>query len=232
MITSPFTIKLRNFTRSIGLNKIIAQILSSDNYEDSFGNALNAEIIEGDTVWDIGANLGIYTKIFLESVSSEGQIVAYEPAPSCFEQLQCKFSDANNVIIRNIAIGSQDEFAFIDIDKNPLAATHKIISECESLSLNEANKVEIRSSDSIIEAESQLIPNIIKIDVEGYEGQVVDGMKGLLGNPKLRCVGIEVHFGLLSDRGEENRPQEIESIFRKNGFLVRWTDSSHIIATR
>jgi len=57
-------------------------------------------------------------------------------------------------------------------------------------------------------------------------------MQNLLTQKKLRCIGIEVHFGLLNDRGESNQPQEIERILKQNNFVVNWTDSSHIIATR
>lgn len=233
MISSPFAIKVRNVTRKVGLNKLISNILTSKEYEDRFGNAINNQIQPGDIVWDIGANLGIYTQIFLDSVSSTGSIVAFEPVIPCFQKLQQKFSDVSNVYLKNIGMGAKDEVSFIRIEQDPLAATHNIVDlDKASETSDNLHKVEIRSSDSFIASEPELIPNIIKIDVEGYEGQVIDGMKNLLSNPKLRCVGIEVHFGLLNDRGEVNRPQEIEKILKQNNFIVRWTDSSHILATR
>ena len=68
MISSPFAIKVRSLTRKIGLNKIISNILTSRKYEDRFGNAINNQIQPGDVVWDIGANLGIYTQIFLDKL--------------------------------------------------------------------------------------------------------------------------------------------------------------------
>jgi len=171
MISSPIVIKIRNFTRKIGINKLIAGLIASQEYEDRFGTAINSQIQSGDVVWDIGANLGIYTQIFLEGVSSNGQVVAFEPAPSCFEKLQQKFTNTPQVQLKNIAIGSKDEVSFISIEQDPLAATHKIMETDKISNSNNVVKIQVRSSDSIINSEPELIPNIIKIDVEGYEGQ-------------------------------------------------------------
>jgi len=232
MISSPIVVKIRNFTRKLGLNKLIATLIASKQYEDRFGNAINSQIQPGDIVWDIGANLGIYTQIFLESVSSNGQVVAFEPAPSCFEKLQQKFANVPQVKLKNIAVGSKDETLLIALEQDPLAATHKIVEAGNVSNSNNLVKVEVYSSDSIINLAPELIPNVIKIDVEGYEGQVLDGMQNLLTQKQLRCIGIEVHFGLLDERGEPNRPKQIEKTLTENNFVVFWTDSSHIVATR
>ncbi len=75
-------------------------------------------------------------------------------------------------------------------------------------------------------------PNVVKIDVEGHEGAVLDGMADLLKDVRLRCIGIEVHFGLLAERGELYRPKEMEATLRRHGYRLRWTDPSPLIALR
>ena len=232
MISSPIVVKIRNFTRKLGLNKVIASFLASKEYEDKFGNAISSQIKSGDTVWDIGANLGIYTEIFLNQVSVNGRVVTFEPAPSCFTVLQKKYTTNEQVTLKNIALGSQDDTLYMNIEENPLAATHKIVNTNSVANPTNLVEVKVCSPDSIIELEPELIPNVIKIDVEGFEGQVIDGMQNLLKQEKLRCIGIEVHFGLLNERGETNRPQQIEKTLKENNFIVFWTDSSHILATR
>lgn len=232
MISSPIVVKVRNFTRKLGLNKVIAGFLASKEYEDKFGNAISSQIKSGDTVWDIGANLGIYTEIFLNQASVNGRVVAFEPAPSCFTVLQKKYTANERVTLKNIALGSQDDTLYMNIEENPLAATHKIVDSNSETNSNNLVEVKVCSPDSIIELEPELIPNVIKIDVEGFEGQVIDGMQNLLKQEKLRCIGIEVHFGLLNERRETNRPQQIEKTLKENNFIVSWTDSSHILATR
>lgn len=232
MISSPTVIKIRNFTRKLGLNKLIAGFIASKEYEDRFGNAINNQIKPGDIVWDIGANIGIYVEIFLKSVSTDGKVIAFEPTPACFEQLKKKFDNTPQVKLKNLAIGSKDETLSMNIEEDPLAATHKIADGINPTNPSSLVQVQVRSSDSIIQSEPELTPNIIKLDVEGYEGQVIDGMQNLLKQKQLRCIGIEIHFALLNERGETNRPQEIEKTLKENNFVVSWTDSSHIIAVR
>jgi FkbM family methyltransferase len=232
MISSPIAVKVRNFTRKLGLNRFIANLLTSKEYEDKFGNAISSKIKLGDIVWDIGANRGIYTQIFLDRIGSQGKVVAFEPAPSCYSELQKKYESNSLVQLKNIAVGSSNTILSMNIEADPLAATHKIVDQNDINNDDSLIKVQVRSLDSLIESEADLIPNVIKIDVEGYEGQVLDGMKNLLTYKQIRCIGIEVHFGLLNERGEGNRPQQIEKALKENGFVVDWTDSSHIIATR
>jgi FkbM family methyltransferase len=134
--------------------------------------------------------------------------------------------------LKNLAIGSKDETLSMNIEEDPLAATHRIADGINPTNQSSLVQVQVRSSDSIIQSDPELIPNIIKLDVEGYEGQVIDGMQNLLKQKQLRCIGIEIHFALLNERGETNRPQEIEQTLKENNFVVSWTDSSHIIAVR
>jgi hypothetical protein len=118
----------------------------------------------------------------------------------------------------------------MSLETDPLAATHRIV---ESQSGGNTVDVPIRSVSSIIQDNPGLFPNIIKIDVEGHEGAVMDGMnENVLKNPCLRCIGIEVHFSLLDERGESKRPQEIEKALIHHGFQVTWTDASHLLAIR
>ncbi len=77
-------------------------------------------------------------------------------------------------------------------------------------------------SNSVTVACPELFPDLVKIDVEGHEGAVLDGMRDLLSNQRLRCIGIEVHFGLLEECGEAHRPRQMEETLGKHGFQVRW----------
>ena len=117
------------------------------------------------------------------------------------------------------------------VDNNPLAATHRVVEGSQN-SLGSIMEVSIVSAQTVVATEPNLFPNIIKIDVEGHEGSVISGLEKLLQDKRLRCVGVEVHFGLLNERGESNCPQLIQTTFEQNGFNVRWTDFSHMLALR
>lgn len=77
-----------------------------------------------------------------------------------------------------------------------------------------------------------MMPNAIKIDVEGFEVEVLQGLGPHLAAPTLRVIGVEVHFGILKERGMADAPQRIERLLARNGFRVQWPDSSHLLALR
>jgi hypothetical protein len=81
-------------------------------------------------------------------------------------------------------------------------------------------------------AKSGITPNLLKIDVEGFEEEVLIGMKSLLAAPELRAVFVEVHFEIFESRGRSDAPLRIEKLLRRNGLIPVWVDSSHIVARR
>jgi FkbM family methyltransferase len=232
MLTSPLMLHLRSFTRRLGLNRAIGALFSTGRYEDVFGSAIKATIRRGDVVWDVGANVGLYSAIFLEMTGSSGKVVAFEPTSACFGELRKMFSDSPAVIVRNLALGSADGTIAMAIDPDPLAATHSVVTDQMAQPAVAVVPVEVRAARSVVHEEPDLFPNVVKIDVEGHEGAVLEGLEPLLPDPRLRCIGIEVHFGLLEERGESWRPRQMEKTLVRNGYSVRWTDPSHLLATR
>jgi hypothetical protein len=75
-------------------------------------------------------------------------------------------------------------------------------------------------------------PNVIKIDVEGYELEVIEGLPRVLSSKELRSVFVEVHFSLLHNRKLDRAPAAILQTLRRHGFQVHWVDPSHIGARR
>jgi Methyltransferase FkbM domain len=58
-------------------------------------------------------------------------------------------------------------------------------------------------------------PNAIKMDVEGYELEMLEGFGPTLASRAPRVVGVEVHFGILRDRGMQNAPRQIEALLQR-----------------
>lgn len=232
MLTSPWAVFLRGISRRLGLNKLIARLVFSRRYEDRFGPAVKHEVRSGDTVWDIGANVGLYTKEFLDGVGPSGRVVAFEPVPACFGKLLERCEGSPQARLKNIAMGDADGSIAMSLEADALAATHRVVGTGVGVGGEGLVKVAVRSADSLVADEPELFPNVVKIDVEGHEGAVMDGMQTLLPDKRLRCIGIEVHFGLLDARGERKRPKQMEQTLIRHGFQVRWTDPSHLLAVR
>lgn len=224
--TSVWVVSARNLGRALGLNKWIASFLQGDGYEMEYDNNFSATLRPGDCVWDVGANVGYYTKMFSERVGSKGLVFSFEPSPVNFDRLGETCTVLDNVTLVRSGLGLNDEELSFEQGSDELGATSRIVES------GGGQVVEIRSGRSLIRDGVASPPNIIKIDVEGFEYEVLKGLGDHLSTTSLRAIGIEVHFRILKERGMANVPKKIESLLHENGFVVSWPDSSHIIATR
>lgn len=222
-----FTIKLRNFARICGLTRLIRAVAPNRDYEEHFHSSLMSGIREGDVVWDIGANIGFYTKLFAEAVGSGGRVFAFEPSPKAADQVQEISVNFPAVSVFNKAISNESGEAFFDVSSGEDSVTNHLVGESDG---SKTVPVEIVTGDGM--SEQIGVPDIIKIDVEGFEYEVIKGMEKLLLSQSLRGVYCEVHFGLLESRGLANAPIEIEQRLKEAGFKVSWCDASHITATK
>jgi FkbM family methyltransferase len=228
LLSHPIAIKLRNVTRILGLNPLLASMFSNGKYEDAFDQALLNKIQSGDTIWDIGANIGYYSQKFAKIAGPDGYVYAFEPSPINFANLQKNTGQHANIRLLQTAVGDQEGTAMFSQGEDQLGATSSISQTADDNSI----PVPLSSGDKILENKQALPPNVIKIDVEGYEYEVIMGMATVLQHKNLRCVGVEVHFGVLHQRGLDHAPKSITQLLAKAGFKVLWPDSSHILASR
>lgn len=114
-------------------------------------------IKDGTVVADIGANIGIMSRMF----ASRGGIVhAFEPSPSALELLEVNTADLPNVTIHRVALSDgEGTTRFNELYGNSVSSISK-----------EGIEVPMRTLDSI-----GIMPTVIKIDVEGYEHRVLRG---------------------------------------------------------
>lgn len=186
-------------------------------------NAAISEITQlGDCVWDIGANVGLYTRQFLERVGPEGHVVAFEPVPENAAQLRGLGAGPRLTVV---------EAALADTDGQMTLVVSGERGETSHIGGESTDGLTVRVArgDSLLE-EGVRPPNILKIDVEGFEGDVLDGVPIALRSA--RNVVVEVHFAALTQRGRPNEPLRIIGLLRAVGFAVRWLDTSHLLAAR
>lgn len=229
----PLTIKLRTIARKARLTKVInwSRSFFEGYYEQKFGLCMLSHVMEGDVVWDIGANLGFYSKQFLKIIGKDGTLICFEPAPACFWELNNHLGNIVNVKLEKCAMGDLNTDGYILIEKNPLATTHRVFNsdDMKSEIAGNVHKVSIVSGDTYWK-KSGITPNIIKIDVEGFEEEVIYGMEELLKSCDVKAIFCEIHFKLLEERGKEMAPFRIENFFRKHAYQVSWIDFSHLMA--
>ena len=229
--SNPLIIKIRKLGQQLGIFRPLVKAyrkLFKLAYESNFDQQMMMGISTNDIVWDVGANIGYFTQKFADKVGDNGYVYAFEPTPNTFATLVNNCSNYINITCKNLALSNESGIlAFRDsgINNDP---TNGIVD----INTPNAIQITVASGDALVLTEAIPLPSIIKIDVEGYELEVLQGMKEMLKNNLLKKLFIEVHFFELNKRGMETAVQDIIKILAISGFTVKWADPSHIIASR
>jgi FkbM family methyltransferase len=133
-------------------------------------------IQEGDTVLDLGANIGYYTLLFAKIVGEKGKVYAFEPDPVNFKLLELNIliNGYKNIIPVQKAIS--DKTKTVNFYRSN-AKSHNLYKE----GYHEVIKVESARLDDFLPKEKI---DFIKMDIEGAEGEAIIGMKNILKRNK------------------------------------------------
>ena len=223
---------LRYVLRTLRLNKLVAKLVYPNGYETKFDHAVLARITKGDTVWDVGANIGYYTEKFVVATGPDGFVQGFEPIPDTFGILSKSMTSFENVSLFCYALGKSNGSLLMSNSDKAGSPTNKIIGDDSELNTSGTTVIQVRRGDELVKSQEVMNPNVIKIDVEGHEGDVIAGIAGLLDNTELHTIAMEIHFALLDERNERNTPSVIVNMLVKHSFDINWTDPSHLIAVK
>jgi FkbM family methyltransferase len=156
-------------------------------------------IRSGSTVFDIGAHVGEWTLLFSELVGPSGRVVAFEPDPVAGGSLK------RNLEMNGITNVSVEEKAISDRTGKALLATERFGSGLSTIVRPHADdasrrEIEVASTtlDEYCEAH-RLSPDWIKIDAEGAEPLIVQGMRRLTQELHPSVI-LEFHSDTLTDQ--------------------------------
>jgi FkbM family methyltransferase len=138
----------------------------------------------GDTVLDIGANVGYYSMLFAKWVGSNGKVIAVEPVPNFFEMLRWNTRRFKNIQYLNCALGLEEKEIQLVVP-NPNGYLRTGLANVYDEKSTTSNEGDVFKFSAIMKKASELfadIPviNFIKMDIEGYEEFVLPEMKNVL----------------------------------------------------
>jgi FkbM family methyltransferase len=143
-------------------------------------STLRSLIRPGMVIADIGANIGFYTLQMANWVGPAGRILAFEPDPYIFRQLErrVRASQLSNIDVHQLALSDRTGNATLyssayNRADNRLAASH-VESNVE------ASDVQVRRLDDFLAANGSPGIDAFKIDVQGSEAQVLRGAQETL----------------------------------------------------
>jgi FkbM family methyltransferase len=208
----------------------VHRLFPAKAYEERFHQELVEAIRSGDVVWDVGANVGLYTEQFCQWVGDQGFVVAFEPGAECCERIRERLKDCAWVAVEQAALGESDMTGRFVTGESSVDSHLQTEADIENGDLESA-AVTVWRGDTVCRRRGQ-VPNVVKVDVEGFEEEVLMGMDEMLGFPELRSGLVEVHFLKLEMRGRAAAPVRIERLIREKGFRTRWVDASHLVGSR
>jgi FkbM family methyltransferase len=227
--SNPRLVQLRKLGQRVGVLRPMVRLfrrLRGYDYEDAFHAALLGHLRAGQTIWDVGANVGIYVELFAQAAGPEGRVVAFEPSPDNYKLLCEKFAGRQNIVLKNVALAEREGTASFYAAEG--GGVTDGLSAKPGLAMRES-KVDVHTGDSYL---AQFPPDLIKIDIEGYELEALQGMKAVLTSPRPLLVFLEVHFAVLNGRGIPDAATRITGLLRDAGFTIDWLDPSHLLASR
>jgi len=130
-------------------------------------------------VFDIGANIGNYSKIIEEEALKTGVDVdlhLFEPTKKSFEVLKCRF-DAERTTLNQFGASSENGLASIFYDKelSSLSSLYQRNLDCYKLKLDQSEEVKLKRLDGYIREKNIKHIDFMKVDIEGHELKAFEG---------------------------------------------------------
>lgn len=184
---------------------------------------------EGMVCLDVGSNLGYYATLESKIVGKTGRVIAIEPSPVSFKYLEHNLALQNqsNYEAFNFACGKEDrEVRFLITGKSNL---NRVLKEGEKTSSDmNVVKVPVKKLDTFLKEKLLKKLDFLRMDVEGYEMQILEGAKESIGKFK-PMIQIEVHLHKLG----KNNTKKLLDGFKTHGyqntyFITREFDISPI----
>ena len=176
-LEEPAVVPVHGTHLMLRLDPVDSLELLSRPFEPSEVSLVKELLQPGQTVLDIGANIGYYTLLFSHLVGPAGRVIAFEPDPNNYALLQRNIADNNceNVTAHQLAVGARKE----RLKLFQCAGNNGMHRAYQSICCGD----DFVSVDAVVLdqflAQGPAI-DFIKMDIEGFELFALQGMSHLL----------------------------------------------------
>jgi FkbM family methyltransferase len=149
-------------------------------YEPQYVSVIKTLLNLGDTVFDIGANIGFYSVLFSNWVGSRGRVVAYEPDSANLKLLRrnLELNGCQNAAVRPVALSNESGRELFSVDRVTRSTGHLGSGATYGGTIFGTGKedlVSVVASTLDDEVREYGAPNLIKMDIEGGEYNALTG---------------------------------------------------------
>jgi FkbM family methyltransferase len=188
-------------------------------YQPGITRLLETLLRPGDQYVDVGANIGLTALLARSRIGEAGKGVAFEPNPAAFARLQSNFemNRVTNFQLVPRAVADSESVLTLFVPRDEMLLGTFVPEKAEG------TRVEVRTEPAdryVADFEAEK-PTLIKIDVEGYELQVLRGIRSLLARPNAMVV-TEIADDKLRRAGHSR--DELHSLLAGYGYAAHTID--------
>jgi FkbM family methyltransferase len=203
------------------------RLLREGTYEPGLLSAIRAVLRPGDTFIDVGANEGWFSILAARQVGPQGRVIAVEPQARLTPVIEAHIrrNGLGNVTLLSSAFGATASVA-------ELALTPSTNSGATSLLRTRRQRwarrqsVAVHRLDTVAAMYGLTTIRCVKIDVEGFERDVLDGAGAWLDSGRIDYLLLETHPEALAARGDSR--EAIERWLRALGYVSEWWDGVYL----
>ena len=194
---------------------VLGKDVEKDVKQEFFQN-----INTGDTIIDVGAHIGEYTLLGAKLVGTNGSIISVEPARDTIKSLKENIilNDFKNCLVIEKAVGEKVETkSLYKVSKEDVYGY--LDQYVKNKKLTKQSEIDVTTIDEIVSSENLNLVNLLKIDVEGFEYEVLLGCNDALKKNKIKKIIIEIHSEFLKAKGMNE--DLIYTFLKKHGFKIK-----------
>lgn len=186
--------------------------MAEGTYEPGVTNVLSRYLNKDSIFVDVGANIGYFTKIAADIVKPAGRVYAFEVGYDNYHALCRNTASLSNVTPMHFAVA--DRVTVVDVNHSSHSACHSIVQTDNHLDGSKFTVPTITIDRFWTQYLNRRAIDLMKIDVEGAELHVLEGMNRILSENKIERMIIEYCPMILTNSGQD--PQKIYKVLDNN----------------
>jgi len=228
--TNPFWASIETAGRSTFYcelqDRICSEVCFTGQYEPQETAIISRILRPSMTFVDVGAHWGYFTLLGAHRVGASGRVISMEPDPRLFRKLAGNITANGLKNVTALPLAALDRNATLVLKGHqenhasptaPAAPAADRASEFEFVVPGEA-------IDNLLDRSGVNRIDLLKMDIEGAETLALRGMVRGLKENRYRALLLELHHGILSERGDDSLP--LLDLLIECGYRAWWIDHS------
>lgn len=182
--------------------------MAMGTYETQIKQIIEENLKRGNVFLDVGANVGYFSRLASEIVTKSGKVYSFEAEPFNYHALCRNTNHQKNVIPFHLAVSNEQKL--ITFFESSHSSSHSIYKSSRNLNGSQFLVPSMTLDYFWHTYLDQAAIHLIKLDVEGAELLVVEGMKKILSENKVEAIIVEFHPKIIKNAGDD--PQTLFSV--------------------